>query len=154
MCIRDRCKALKDAGVVPVCDVVVNHRTADFVDPETGVYNVFADLDPDGEKVSWGAWAITCDDPHYGGKGSPDSGENYAPAPDLDHQNPELRATLKRWMAWLRDEIGFGGFRFDFVRGYAPEFVEEYARETFGGCLLYTSPSPRDLSTSRMPSSA
>ena len=25
---------------------------------------------------------------------------------------------------------------------------------TFGGCLLYTSPSPRDLSTSRMPSSA
>ena len=24
----------------------------------------------------------------------------------------------------------------------------------FGGCLLYTSPSPRDLSTSRMPSSA
>ena len=25
---------------------------------------------------------------------------------------------------------------------------------TFVGCLLYTSPSPRDLSTSRMPSSA
>ena len=24
----------------------------------------------------------------------------------------------------------------------------------FNGCLLYTSPSPRDLSTSRMPSSA
>ena len=27
-------------------------------------------------------------------------------------------------------------------------------RQTPGGCLLYTSPSPRDLSTSRMPSSA
>ena len=26
--------------------------------------------------------------------------------------------------------------------------------EEFLGCLLYTSPSPRDLSTSRMPSSA
>ena len=26
--------------------------------------------------------------------------------------------------------------------------------DTFTGCLLYTSPSPRDLSTSRMPSSA
>ena len=25
---------------------------------------------------------------------------------------------------------------------------------TYIGCLLYTSPSPRDLSTSRMPSSA
>ena len=29
-----------------------------------------------------------------------------------------------------------------------------YPRELSGGCLLYTSPSPRDLSTSRMPSSA
>ena len=26
--------------------------------------------------------------------------------------------------------------------------------DPFSGCLLYTSPSPRDLSTSRMPSSA
>ena len=26
--------------------------------------------------------------------------------------------------------------------------------EEIGNCLLYTSPSPRDLSTSRMPSSA
>ena len=26
--------------------------------------------------------------------------------------------------------------------------------DQFGDCLLYTSPSPRDLSTSRMPSSA
>ena len=28
------------------------------------------------------------------------------------------------------------------------------ATQGVGGCLLYTSPSPRDLSTSRMPSSA
>ena len=37
--------------------------------------------------------------------------------------------------------------------------VEVFEDETFGficgnDCLLYTSPSPRDLSTSRMPSSA
>ena len=31
--------------------------------------------------------------------------------------------------------------------------IDEVLRET-GTCLLYTSPSPRDLSTSRMPSSA
>ena len=29
-----------------------------------------------------------------------------------------------------------------------------YMRFDYSGCLLYTSPSPRDLSTSRMPSSA
>ena len=31
----------------------------------------------------------------------------------------------------------------------AATYIEDY-----GNCLLYTSPSPRDLSTSRMPSSA
>ena len=31
---------------------------------------------------------------------------------------------------------------------------EKKGRLVFNGCLLYTSPSPRDLSTSRMPSSA
>ena len=38
-----------------------------------------------------------------------------------------------------------------------PLNVEVYSGEffgVFGPCLLYTSPSPRDLSTSRMPSSA
>ena len=34
-----------------------------------------------------------------------------------------------------------------------PEQVKEALAE-LKGCLLYTSPSPRDLSTSRMPSSA
>ena len=38
------------------------------------------------------------------------------------------------------------GFEFFF-----PEFLERLKVEI---CLLYTSPSPRDLSTSRMPSSA
>ena len=32
--------------------------------------------------------------------------------------------------------------------------VSENGRRMAKGCLLYTSPSPRDLSTSRMPSSA
>ena len=38
------------------------------------------------------------------------------------------------------------------ARAVPAEIAEEYA--LLGICLLYTSPSPRDLSTSRMPSSA
>ena len=35
-----------------------------------------------------------------------------------------------------------------------PEVIEYLENENKLACLLYTSPSPRDLSTSRMPSSA
>ena len=34
------------------------------------------------------------------------------------------------------------------------EYMDEVEAAIVDACLLYTSPSPRDLSTSRMPSSA
>ena len=37
---------------------------------------------------------------------------------------------------------------------YLKPYVDEFITDTYGTCLLYTSPSPRDISGSRMPSSA
>ena len=66
---------------------------------------------------------------------------------------------------WVDGEIkGQGVARFPSGAVYEGSFAkgkpEGFGKITFGdggtyeGCLLYTSPSPRDLSTSRMPSSA
>ena len=67
------------------------------------------------------------------------------------------------------DQVRFGRFlerqdrgglesqvRLEVLRDFADKALErELADQEFRGlCLLYTSPSPRDLSTSRMPSSA
>ena len=38
--------------------------------------------------------------------------------------------------------------------GIGGTVAAKFAKEGYHSCLLYTSPSPRDLSTSRMPSSA
>ena len=51
---------------------------------------------------------------------------------DLDHTNEDLRTHLKEWMNWLKDDIGFEGWRFDFVKGYGPQFIKEYVMETVG----------------------
>jgi len=49
-----------------------------------------------------------------------------------------------------RSFVGFGG-----TMGIATPYPYSYcAKALINDCLLYTSPSPRDLSTSRMPSSA
>ena len=45
-------------------------------------------------------------------------------------------------------------FDTEMYANFNTEVLEEYLEEKNRGCLLYTSPSPRDLSTSRMPSSA
>jgi hypothetical protein len=69
--------ALNKAGIVSVCDIVINHRTADEKGPE-GVYNVYSDeVDHAGTPVHWGRHMITCNDPEFHGSGHEDSGDNY-----------------------------------------------------------------------------
>jgi len=53
--------------------------------------------------------------------------------------------------------IEYPGLSCDYIMEMVHRFYDEYyfrPRAVFRICLLYTSPSPRDLSTSRMPSSA
>nr|QKY15147.1 alpha-amylase (AMY) [Polytomella parva] len=118
-------KSLKSHNIKSVADIVINHRCAD--DMVDGVYNKFRDdVDHQGRRIDWGQWAITSNDPNFKGTGNPDTGDDYGPAPDLDHANPELRAALKDWLKWLHEDIGFEGWRLDFVRGYGARFVKEY----------------------------
>lgn len=125
-------RALKEAGVKSVCDVVLNHRCAESYD-ENGTPIAFAyEVSPRGEPIDWGAEAIVRDHPNFPGTGSADSGESIPMAPDLDHTNVAVREVLIEWLEWLHDEIGYSGFRFDFAQGFAPEFLEEYVRETVG----------------------
>ena len=44
-------------------------------------------------------------------------GDDYGPAPDLDHLNPELRAALIEWLTWLKEDIGYTSWRFDYAKG-------------------------------------
>ena len=66
------------------------------------------------------------------GTGNPKSGEDYGPAPNIDHSNESIRNDIKEWLNWLRDEIGFRGWRFDFVKGYNGVYSGEYVEATSG----------------------
>ncbi|WIA40821.1 hypothetical protein OEZ86_004498 [Tetradesmus obliquus] len=127
--------AINEKGMLPVADIVINHRCADEM--TDGKWNKFRDdVSHDGHKIDWGKWAITGNDPVFGGSGNPDTGDDYGPAPDLDHANPELREALKHWLQHLQQDIGFRGWRLDFVRGYGARFVDEYISATVGGDMF------------------
>mmetsp|Transcript_27047 Transcript_27047/g.80210 ORF Transcript_27047/g.80210 Transcript_27047/m.80210 type:complete len:514 (-) Transcript_27047:319-1860(-) len=125
-------KALRAAGIAPMADIVINHRTACYQD-EDGTWNRFGDdKDHDGHDINWDAWAITCDDPVFNGTGNPDTGEDFHGAPDLDHANPHLRECLTHWMEYLAKGVGFCGWRFDYAKGYGAEFIKEYVEGSVG----------------------
>lgn len=129
--------ALKAAGIAPIADIVINHRCAGQQGKD-GKWNKFSDdrSQIDGAAIDWGRWAITGNDPDFGGKGAPDTGDDYGPAPDLDHTNADLRKSLVDWMNWLKSDIGFASWRFDFVKGYGAEFMQQYCGETVGNDAL------------------
>ncbi|XP_068656894.1 uncharacterized protein [Aristolochia californica] len=100
-------------------DVVLNHRCAQKQSPN-GVWNIF-----DG-KLAWGPEAIVCDDPNFQGRGNPSSGDIFHAAPNIDHSQEFVRKDIKQWLNWLRNDIGFDGWRLDFVRGFSGGYVKEY----------------------------
>ena len=65
-------------------------------------------------------------------------------ADDNDRKAPNIILIMADDMAWA--DVGYNG-----QQDFETPHIDQMAAD---GCLLYTSPSPRDLSTSRMPSSA
>lgn len=137
--------ALLEAGIRPVADIVINHRSADEQN-EDGVWNQYRDDVPHpGKKIDWGEWAVVGDDEKFDGTGNPDTGEGYGPSPDIDHANSTVREGLLDWLKWLRSELGFEGWRFDYVKGYAPEYTKEYVGKTVGADVFSVGEDFSDL---------
>jgi alpha-amylase len=43
-------------------------------------------------------------------------GDVFHAAPNIDHSQDFVRRDIKDWLNWLRNDIGFDGWRLDFVR--------------------------------------
>ncbi|XP_050236433.1 alpha-amylase 3, chloroplastic isoform X2 [Mercurialis annua] len=117
--LKDLVKSLHKRGLKVLGDAVLNHRCADFQN-QNGVWNVF------GGRLKWDDRAIVADDPHFQGRGNKSSGEFFHAAPNIDHSQDFVREDIKEWLCWLRDEIGYDGWRLDFVRGFWGGYVKDY----------------------------
>lgn len=112
-------KAYKDKNITVLGDIVINHRCAEFQNHE-GIYNVF------GGKLPWDDTAIVSNDVAFKGKGNYSEFPLFHGAPNIDHSQKFVRDDLTQWMLWLKNNIGFDGFRFDFMTGIDPEHMKDY----------------------------
>lgn len=127
--LKDAVNAFHQKGIGTVGDIVINHRCGTKQD-DKGYWCVFEGGTADG-RLDWGPWAVTVPDkPYPCGSGNADTGADYVAAPDVDHTNPKIQQDLWQWMNWLKSNVGFDGWRFDFAKGYAGNLLGAYIQNT------------------------
>lgn len=122
-------------GVRVIADIVVNHRAGDtdwgnFTADDFGAYGAYqltaehiCSNDEMNTDASSGAWYGTAG-------GAADTGENWGGARDLDHTSAYVQADVTAYLNWLHGEYGYDGWRYDFVKGFAGEYVGLYNKAT------------------------
>lgn len=106
--------AMHSAGVKVVADIILNHRNgtrdwADFTNPD------------------WPTTAIVRNDEWQGPKSpNDDEGQGDFGCRDLDHQQSYVQDDAKIFLRWMKNTVGFDGWRYDMVKGYSPYYVRMY----------------------------
>ena len=124
-----------DHGVKVMGDIVINHRAGatgwgNFTEDDFGTYGKYQltadhicnndEMNTDPNSGSWNGQA----------KGAADTGENWGGARDLDHTSEYVQNDVKAYLNWLKGYIGYDGWRYDFVKGFAPRYIEMYNQHT------------------------
>jgi alpha-amylase len=114
-------KAMHANGIKVLADAVLNHRSgrdgwADFHSPD------------------WPTSVILQNDSWPGIPGAPYNGKspNYSEgmldpgSRNIDHRSPLVMHDTLVFLRWLRYTIGYDGWRYDFVNGYAPRHIQTF----------------------------
>ena len=123
--LRSMINTFKAKGTGIIEDVVINHRASvdgDWLHFPAEKYKgvtyqlTAADICQDDEAKNSG----------FTPTGAKDTGEPWGGARDLDHTSLNVQANVNAYLDFLLNDLGYCGFRYDFVKGYAAKYVGLY----------------------------
>lgn len=136
--LRTMISTFKANGTGIIADVVINHKNGvstwcnfaneSFIGKNTGkTYSVAWD-NVNYTQICNNDEANTNTKSEAEGKikGAADTGLGDTGCRDLDHTNPTTQLNIKTYEDFLLNEMGYTGFRYDFVKGYDPKYIKMY----------------------------
>lgn len=128
--LRSLIAKFKANGIGAIADVVVNHRNTDgwYTFPaETykGVTYQMLSTDicknDDGEKT-----ATQAKKDGVSLSNNYDEGTDFGGCRDIDHKSENVQKIIKAYLKFLKEDIGYTGFRYDMVKGFSGSHVADY----------------------------
>ena len=122
--LRSMIKTFKEKGIGTIADVVINHRrnVSSWTDFPQETYNgvtyqlTYNDICSDDEAAKKG----------YQVGPNKDTGEFWDGMRDLDHKSTNVQNNVKAYLKMLLEDLGYVGFRYDMVKGYAGSYTKMY----------------------------
>ena len=123
------------ANTKVVADIVINHAGCksswcDFYPQNFGEYGTFQpdaswicntdEVNHNPEAGEWKGKATGVDDGGYNMQ------DNYASARDWAHAKPEVQEMMKAYLKWMKNVIGFDGWRYDYAQGFKGHYINMY----------------------------
>ena len=122
-----------------IADIVINHRDGnykwgDFCNENFGTYGNFQDFYSKSSQLICKDDEIRYEADQIKPTGANDDGYDwqcdvkggYCASRDLDHSNTYLQGVIKAYLKWMKNEMGYDGWRYDLVKGYLGKYTKIY----------------------------
>ena len=128
--LRSLIAKFKANGIGAIADVVVNHRNTDgwYAFPaETYKGVTYQMLSTDiCKNDDGGSTAIQAKKDGVSLSNNDDEGTDFGGCRDIDHKSENVQKVIKAYLKYLKDDLGYTGFRYDMVKGFDGSHVADY----------------------------
>lgn len=128
--LRSLIAKFKANGIGAIADVVVNHRNTDgwFTFPAE-TYNgvTYRMLSTDiCKNDDDGSTATQAKKDGVSLSNNNDEGTDFGGCRDIDHKSENVQKIIKAYLKFLKEDMGYTGFRYDMVKGFSGTHVADY----------------------------
>ena len=128
--LRSLITKFKAASIGAIADVVVNHRNTDgwFTFPAETYNGVTYKMQPTDicKNDDRGATAKQATKEGVSLSNNNDEGQDWDGCRDLDHKSANVQKIIKAYLKFLKEDMGYTGFRYDMVKGFSGSHVADY----------------------------
>lgn len=128
--LRSLIAKFKANGIGAIADVVVNHRNTDgwFTFPTETYNGVTYKMQPTDicKNDDGGATAKQATKEGVSLSNNNDEGQDWDGCRDLDHNSANVQKIIKAYLKFLKEDMGYTGFRYDMVKGFSGTHVADY----------------------------